>query len=118
MNADELLADLARRGIRLESCGERLRYSPRSAVTPDLVERLTTHKAELLVWLQSPTDPSPAPTTAKEDAPATPICRCGSTRWLDVPIHNGQSVRRDCCRYGHFICFPVWYGKNTLRNEQ
>ena len=38
------------------------------------------------------------------------ICRCGSTRHRDVPIHNGRSARRDCARCGRFLGFPVWYG--------
>jgi hypothetical protein len=37
--------------------------------------------------------------------------RCRSTGFLDVPIHNGQSVRRDCARCGRFIVFVVWYGR-------
>ncbi len=41
------------------------------------------------------------------------ICRCGSTTWRNVPIHEGQSIRRDCRRCGRFICFPIWYGKDT-----
>ncbi|MBN2024923.1 MAG: hypothetical protein JW809_19255 [Pirellulales bacterium] len=40
-----------------------------------------------------------------------PVCRCGSTTWRDVPIHNGQSVRRDCARCGRFLDFPRWYGR-------
>jgi hypothetical protein len=43
---------LARRGIRLEACGERLRYYPRSAMTPDLLDRLITHKAELIAIIE------------------------------------------------------------------
>ena len=39
------------------------------------------------------------PTTGKT------VCRCGSTTWRDVPIHDGQSVRRDCGRCGRFIDF-------------
>lgn len=46
------MADLAGRGIRLEAHGDRLRYHPRSAITPDLVDRLRDHKAELLAILR------------------------------------------------------------------
>jgi hypothetical protein len=38
------------------------------------------------------------------------VCRCGSTRWRDVPIHGGRSIRRDCARCGRFLSFPLWYG--------
>lgn len=52
MSAAEIVADLARRGIRLEADGERLRYFPRSALTPDLLDRLKAHKAELLAAIE------------------------------------------------------------------
>jgi hypothetical protein len=39
------------------------------------------------------------------------VCRCGSTKWRDVPIHGGRSIRRDCARCGRFIAFPLWYGR-------
>jgi len=45
------MADLARLGIKLEADGDRLRYSPRSAVTPELAKRMKAHKAELLALL-------------------------------------------------------------------
>ena len=47
MTAADLLANLARLGVEVVAYGDRLRYRPRSAVTPDLVERLKTHKAAL-----------------------------------------------------------------------
>ena len=58
MTATQLIADLDRLGVQLEAQGERLRYSPRSAVTPDLAGRLKTHKAELLAILQSKPTPN------------------------------------------------------------
>jgi hypothetical protein len=39
------------------------------------------------------------------------VCPCGSDRWIDVPIHDGQSVRRDCARCDKFIRHVRWYGK-------
>jgi hypothetical protein len=47
-----LLADLAARGIKLQSRDGRLRFRPRSAVTPDLAERLTVYKTRLLAILE------------------------------------------------------------------
>ena len=58
---------LARLGIRIEAHGDRLRYSPRSAVTPDLADRMKAHKAELLAILHR--DPN-APTIDLTDATA------------------------------------------------
>jgi len=227
MTAAELLIDLARRGIRLEADGNQLRFSPRSAVTPDLADRLRAHKTELLAILRPEADapsvdhnqaaavwqaavdrldgdtplqaeileglrsasarwvgdeepaeraddcfveplgpdgwpmgcinpdeltpcakcrsleqwqtmtgrwrclhcdpPAVADRLAKraamlrqrsglppwgEDARVNPyaVCSCGSTRWRDVPVHNGQSVRRDCRECGRFLGFPVWNG--------
>ena len=51
MSAADLLLDMGRLGIRLEADGERLRYFPRSALTPDLLDRLKAHKGELLATL-------------------------------------------------------------------
>jgi TubC N-terminal docking domain len=149
MSAAQLLADLAQRGIRLEGDGERLRYYPRSAVRPEVLERLKAHKGELLQLLRptlgfdvdSAPDAEPAPISEKQThrmpqelrrrVEATPdtwqnidptttkqICRCGSTTWRDVPIHDGQSSRRDCGKCGRFIEFSIWYGNGTGHNGQ
>lgn len=53
------------------------------------------------------------PFTARPHAhqrPAEGRCVCGSDRWVDIPIHGGQSVRRDCARCDRFGGFVVWYG--------
>jgi hypothetical protein len=47
-----LLADLSAQGVRLQARGDRLRFRPRSAVTPDLAGRLRAHKDALLAILQ------------------------------------------------------------------
>ncbi len=52
MSAAQLMTDLARLGIRIEAHGDRLRYSPRSAVTPNLTNRMKAHKGELLAILR------------------------------------------------------------------
>lgn len=46
------MADLDRLGIRIEAHGDRLRYSPRSLVTPDLIDRMKARKGELLAILR------------------------------------------------------------------
>ncbi len=56
MTTSELVKDLKRLGIRLEAHGDRLRYSPRSAVTPDVVAELKRHKGDLLAILRSQID--------------------------------------------------------------
>ena len=52
MSAAELLANLDRLGVRLEAHGDRLRYQPRSALTPDLLVRPKAHKADVLAMLR------------------------------------------------------------------
>lgn len=115
----ELLADCDARGIRLHPAGDGglTIDAPQAALTPDMVARLKTHKAELLALLR------PAPAVQYQPLPTMkptvkPICRCGSAAWRDVPIHNGQSVRRDCAGCGRFLDFPIWYGKGTGHNGQ
>jgi len=34
--------------------------------------------------------------------------RCGSTEFTDVPIHDGNSLRRDCAVCGRTAGFPKW----------
>jgi len=119
----DLLADCDAHGIRLALAdGGGLEIdAPQDALTPDLLARLKAHKADLTAMLRPTPEVAPAPTVATGDASVKPtkaVCRCGSTTWRDVPIHGGQSIRRDCGRCGRFLDFPVWYGKDTLRNEQ
>lgn len=38
------------------------------------------------------------------------ICRCGSKRFRDFTIHDGQSIRRDCALCRRFVAFIRWYG--------
>ena len=52
VSAARLMTDLAQLGIRIEAHGDRLRYSPRSAVTPDLADRMKDHKGDLLAILR------------------------------------------------------------------
>ncbi len=48
-----IVRTLAQRGIRLAPHGDRLRFHPRSAMTPELVSWLAPRKAELLSWLRA-----------------------------------------------------------------
>jgi hypothetical protein len=83
--------------------------------------RLKAHKAELLTLLRprpdfdvdNAPDAEPAPIIDKATT-AKVGCRCGSTTWRDVPIHGGQSKRRDCGRCGRFVEFVQWYGNRIV----
>ena len=48
-----ILTDAARLGIKLQAHGDKLRYRPRDRMTPDLAERLKTHKQALLALLRA-----------------------------------------------------------------
>lgn len=123
----ELLMDCDAIGIRLApaSDGTITIDAPRSALTPAFVSRLKAHKAQLLTLLLRTKDvdvgSAPHSKPVHNSAPTTTtkaICRCGSSTWRDVAIHDGQSTRRDCGRCGRFIEFPIWYGNNTGHNDQ
>jgi hypothetical protein len=120
----ELLRECDARGIRLLAAdgGALTVDAPKTALTPDLLALLKAQKVGLLRLLRSRRldEALAAPLTAQEGEtkPTKPICRCGSTTWRDVPIHGGQSVRRDCRRCGRFVDFPVWYGGDTGHNGQ
>jgi len=53
MTAVDLMANLTDMGIVLKSSGDRLRFYPRSAVTPELAGELKRHKGELLAMLRT-----------------------------------------------------------------
>lgn len=109
----DLLAECEAHGIRFTLAGDGglAIDAPQDALTPNLLDRLIANKADVLALLRPATEATPAPPFALSDTPAKAVCRCGSTTWCDVPIHGGQSIRRDCGRCGRFLDFPVWYGK-------
>ena len=51
--AQVLLAELRALGIELEVASDRLRYRPLDAVHPELRERMSARKAELIVLLSA-----------------------------------------------------------------
>ncbi len=46
MTATEIFEELERRGVELVVAGDRLRFRPREAVSPELLAALARHKAE------------------------------------------------------------------------
>ena len=86
MTTADLLVELARLGIEVVAHKDRLRYRPRSAVTPHLAERLSTHEVELLAILRPAVAPDGATTAPVTDTPVrwedcieppTPCSKCG-----------------------------------------
>jgi hypothetical protein len=104
-----LLDEARTAGQTLRADGGKLVIRGPASAEP-LVRRLLANKAAVLSALAPMPDAAPAAGRCKL-APAEPVCRCGSVRWRDVPIHAGQSVRRDCGRCGRFLAFIVWYGR-------
>ena len=50
---------------------------------------------------------------AQSEVSVARCTRCGSRKFRDVDIHNGQSLRRDCAQCGRFLDFPLWYGRKS-----
>ena len=123
----ELLVYCDGRGVRLlpGKDGSLTIDAPRGTLTPELLDQVKPHKAEVLALLRrvdefdadGAPDAEPAP-IIEPGANPNAVCHCGSTKWRDVSIHDGQSVRRDCGRCGRFIEFAVWYGKTTGHKGQ
>ncbi len=111
----DLLGECVAQGIRLvaNDDGDLTVDAPQGVLTPDLLEQLRTHKAELIAHLQ-PRCWHATRNTAQATA-AKPVCRCGSTTSVEVLIHEGRSIRRDCARCARFIDFSRWYGTDALQ---
>ncbi len=130
---DELLTDCDAQGIHLlpDGDGGLTIDAPQDALTPELVKRIKAKKAAVLDILATSElprlvlDPDgwPVDSIAPNGLLSIPcdppnskaVCRCGSTKYREIPIHNGRSTRRDCDQCGRFICFAVWYGRPSTR---
>ena len=114
---DLLVAECDALAIRLLPAGDGglIIDAPRDALTPELLARLKTHKGDVLALLGRPATPAARlPPTASCCVAAErteTVCPCGAKAWQDVPVHGGQSVRRDCGRCGRFIDFVIWHGR-------
>ena len=86
---DELLA--AGVSLRVDVCRRlRMRAEP-GVLTDELIERVKAAKPMLI------------------DLVRLSRCeRCGSTEFTDVPIHDGNSLRRDSALCGRMAGFPKW----------
>lgn len=90
---DDLLAKLAAADVRLSVRGIRIALdAPNEALTPELIDSIKEHHAALREHLQL----------------HGPCLRCGSEEHIDVPIHGGRSIRRDCARCHQTKGFSVW----------
>ena len=83
MSALALLDELRHRGVQIWAEGNYLRYKPRSGVDPELLERLATHKAELLEMLDQ-----------ESQAPAMLDCFLSDAAFPAVIMHS-RALDRD-----------------------
>jgi hypothetical protein len=91
--------------------GDRLRYRPRSALTPELAERLKTHRDDLLEVLgpkESPDDAATAP--AWEDCldPPDPCPNCGGRLYWWNLLGNHRCL----------VCDPPVIAMRTLERAE
>ena len=107
-------------GGRITVIDGRLRIDVEQEIPDHVWKTLATHRDELVgsftrgrpLW-----DREPIWTERRSDRRDLPLpagigcCdRCGSTESIDVEIHGGQSIRRDCRVCGRFLKFSRWYG--------
>jgi hypothetical protein len=88
--------------------------SPAVEVEPSNLQRLEVEPEPEPSWLET-SDPSEVEldetdATATQPAEGEACDRCGSTRFVDTPIHEGRSTRRDCALCHRTWGFPRWYG--------
>jgi len=148
MSIASLFSDLAQQGIQLEADGERLRYYPRSALTPGLLARLKAHKAALVAILTA-RDPQatllwPSALDLLAGDPQFPPNKLAGLRkaeaiWVrdsaeeqtqtltktdsPIPGHSGESVNVNAVRCGRcgssgFRDIPIHQGRSTRRDCQ
>ena len=109
MNAADLLTTLVARGVEFRAHGDELRFRPLEQLSPVDLKNLREHKATILRLLRS--EGIVYGNRFADPRPMTTCDRCGSTTYLDVPIHGGWSIRRDCGRCTRFLGWPRWYGR-------
>ena len=91
MNSSQLLAELERLGVRLEAHDNRLRFTPASAVTTEILGQMKAHKSDLLETLAE------RDWTAGSVHPDTvPVCRtCGRQEAWQTLLGNWRCLRCD-----------------------
>ena len=95
MSATQLMIDLARLGIHIEAHGARLRYSPGSAVTPDLTRRMKAHKGELLAILRRDPEAGEPDEGIEVIDPSDPCPKCGTLELWQSLAGNWRCLRCD-----------------------
>jgi hypothetical protein len=92
-NITSLIQELSQAGVamRVDARNRLLAMAPKGVMTTSLKAIIAEHKACIASTIQ------------------LSICqKCGSEEFIDVAIHGGNSVRRDCAKCGRTMGFPVW----------
>lgn len=105
--ADAVLAECRKRGIGFTLIENNLGFNltfPEGAIDDDLLDRIERSWSKISERLRSPFKDT--------------ICeRCGSMEYIETPIHEGKSIRRDCAKCDRFMGFPVWKGIRKRTNN-
>jgi len=90
-----LYSELTEAGVTLSiDARDRLRVSaPSGILTAELSQRIRDHKPALVEIIKFSHCQS-----------------CGWPEFVDSPIHDGRSLRRDCAHCGRTAGFLIWYG--------
>lgn len=92
-NISSIIHELSQAGVVITvDAQNRLRARAlKGVMTTSLKARIAEHKTSIASAIQ------------------LSLCqKCGSQEFIDVTIHGGNSVRRDCAKCGRTAGFPVW----------
>jgi hypothetical protein len=93
MTAADLLADLHRRSVTLAAAGDRLRWSPREALSGEEREALARHKPEVLAILAARAEPRPrAQPSTTSTPPATPWDQAEADALINAALARRRRV--------------------------
>ena len=125
MTAQDLFQEANRRGLRLETVGDKLAVTPANRCPPDFAATLKAHKAELLDWLNRPPCPGwgsvppadlplipvePRPTPHDRQLVVSYLLRQGADRpgplaaWLvrrESEYYDGPGKHWDCAAFSY-----------------
>jgi len=104
MDGVDLILEAERAGLTVHARGDKLVVRGPKRLEP-LAKALLANKPLIMSALRNMAAPVPEPPTI---GPTCPRHLRGGV--VDVPIHGGLSVRRDCRQCGRFIEFILWYG--------
>ena len=89
----ELYEELQDAGVRMSVRGIYIiADAPKGVLNEPTMEWIRLHRTEFLAHVRL----------------NSPCTRCGGYTYVDVPIHAGGSIRRDCADCSRTKGFPVW----------